>query len=37
MADMLNPYRIHRTETSPSAPKLIIIMLTTLLALTRPP
>ncbi len=32
-----DPYRIHSTATSPIAPKLIIIMLMTLLALTRPP
>src|SRR5690606_6543747 len=32
--DMLAPYRIHSTATSPRAPKLIIIMLTTLLAMS---
>ena len=37
MTVMLDPYRIQSTPTRPMAPKLIIIMLTTLLALTRPP
>ena len=31
------PKRIHSTATRPIEPKLIIIMLTTLFALTRPP
>jgi hypothetical protein len=34
---MLKPNSTQSTATRPRAPKLIIIMLTTLLALTRPP
>ena len=36
-AAMLNPYRIQSTAIRAIAPKLIIIMLMTLFALTRPP
>ena len=34
---MLNPNSTHSTATTPMAPKLIIIMLTTLFAFTSPP